>query len=316
MIKDKPHLFERLFVSMLPFDHFNILYCWIILVLTIGFARPIGDFYGVLLFHTGALVLVILIVKFLGNKTSRGAVFFRLLYPVMLMTFYYTFSGKLVLLFTHHFLDYQITAFELSLFGLNPTLWLDGHMSKWVTELLSIGYFSYYFMIPGLALVLFFQKRDKMIKRYITASCATFFTSYLIFILYPVEGPRHFFAHLYQHVPEGYVFRGLVDFVIGNAAFHGGAMPSSHVAEALVVMFFALRVFRKKALFVVPFVFLLALGTVWGRFHYVSDVVVGITIGILATWLTFVFYPIEDEDARERRRAEMDIRRRYVSNNI
>jgi hypothetical protein len=35
-----------------------------------------------------------------------------------------------------------------------------------------------------------------------------------------------------------------------------------------------------------PFVFTLVLGTVWGRFHYVTDAFVGIIVGVVALVLT------------------------------
>jgi membrane-associated phospholipid phosphatase len=35
----------------------------------------------------------------------------------------------------------------------------------------------------------------------------------------------------------------------------------------------------------------LALGTVWGRFHYVSDVIVGGIIGVAAIWMTGKLMP-------------------------
>ena len=37
-------------------------------------------------------------------------------------------------------------------------------------------------------------------------------------------------------------------------------------------------------------------GTVYGRFHYLSDVVVGVAIGYFVYWVTVYFYPIKTED--------------------
>lgn len=316
MKKSKPHLFETVFHRLLPFDHMTLIYCWTIVILIVGFARPIGDFVTVLLFHLGVIALVILLVKYAHLRTGRPIVFIRLLYPVILMALFYSTSGKLVHLFFPEFLDYQVVALEKQIFGVSPTIWLDGNLNVYVTEILSASYFSYYFMIPGLSLLLFFSRRDRETKRFVTASCVTFFISYLIFIAYPIEGPRHYLAADYQNVITGPIFRPLVDMIINNAAFHGGAMPSSHIAEALVVMFFAIRNYGRKAWFLILIVSGLALGTVWGRFHYIADVIVGIAIGCLATWLTLIFYAVEKESARERRRANTTIKDIYASNDI
>lgn len=293
--RDKKSLFERFADRLLPYDHMALVYCWIIIVLTLNFARPIEDFFVVLGFHCGVIIIVCLLAIFLNDKTNRFLVFLRLLYPVILMTFFYTTSGMLVHTIFPEFLDYQIINFERFIFGVSPTLWWDQHLNVVMTEILSAGYFSYYFLIIGLSLTLIIGKRDAEIKRFMTATCSTFFISYLIFIFYPVEGPRHVFADSYQNVISGPFFRQLVDYVINNGAFHGGAMPSSHCAEALVVTYFGIKVYGRKAWFLVVILAILSIGTVYGRFHYVSDVVVGYVIGFTTIWLTMYFYPFKKD---------------------
>ena len=68
-------------------------------------------------------------------------------------------------------------------------------------------------------------------------------------------------------------------------------MPSSHVAEALIVLLFAIRNYGRRAYFLIPIVIGLAMGTVYGRFHYISDVAVGTAIAFVIYWLTLNFYP-------------------------
>lgn len=316
ILKDKPHLFERFLARFLPFDHVVVGYCWIIIILTINFARPIGDFVGLLAFHFGVIVLVLLLVRFANPETNRLIAFFRLLYPVILMTFFYQFSGWLVQVVIPDLYDSQVVLLELSVLGVNPTLWLDSRLTLAATEILSAGYFSYYLMLPGLSLVLFFGRRDGEIRRFMTATCVTFFVSYLMFIFYPVVGPRFHFQDLFQNRIVGVAFRPLVEFIIDNFAFRGGAMPSSHVAEAMVVLFFAVRNYGRKAYFLVPFVIALALGTVYGRFHYASDVVIGVLMAIVITRLTLRFYPTAKDFSRRWDLADFDKKRMYVSDTL
>jgi len=113
-------------------------------------------------------------------------------------------------------------------------------------------------------------------------TCLTFFASYLLFSLYPAEGPRWYFAHEYVNMVDGPVFRQLVNLVIANGAVHGGAMPSSHTGVAFLIMAFCFRYYRRWGWILLPIVLGLAAGTVWGRFHYVSDVIVGLAIAVLA----------------------------------
>lgn len=316
-LKDKPHLFERFFNRLLPFDHLILIYCWIIIILTVNFARPIGNYYGVLLFHGGTIVLIALMSYFIRSLENRLVFFIRILYPVLLMTFFYQFSGKLVQTIVPWFFDEQVAALERAVLSVHPTLWLDrGSISVIVTELLSAAYFSYYFMIPGLALVLFFGKKDRELRRFITATCVTFFASYLMFIFYPVTGPRYYFAGMYVNELTGPFFRPLVMMIIDNAAFKGGAMPSSHVAEALMVMIFAIRSYGRKAYFLIPIVVGLAMGTVYGRFHYISDVVVGAVLAFVIYWFTLKFYPTKKDFSRQWNLSDFDKKRMYVSDSL
>jgi membrane-associated phospholipid phosphatase len=242
--------------------------------------------------------------------------FFRLLYPALLVAFFYRFSGKLVGVIVPQFFDAQVIGIEQAVFGIEPTIWLDQHLSVALTEVMSAGYFSYYLLIPGLALALFFGRRDDEIKRFMTASCVTFFISYIVFILYPVEGPRFHFAGVYQNQIDGVFFRPLVELIINGVAFRGGAMPSSHVAEAMVVLLFALRNYRRRAYFLTPVVVGLALGTVYGRFHYVTDVVIGAAAGAIIYWMTIKLYPKRPEVSQEEILTDFYQRRRYVSNSF
>ncbi|MFH1699845.1 MAG: phosphatase PAP2 family protein [Candidatus Zixiibacteriota bacterium] len=278
---------------MKPFDHLVIIYSWFIFVITINQARPIENYMGVLAFHFSSIAFVLLLV-YIGEKSnSRLITFFRLLYPVMLMAFYYETSGKLVHLIIPEFLDFQVVAFEKLVFGISPTIWLDNHLGVFWTELFSASYFSYYLLIPGLSLIFFFHRKDEEIIRFMTALCATFFVSYMIFILYPIEGPRYYLATQYQNSITSPIFRPMVDFVIKNGAFHGGAMPSSHCAVALIVMLFAIKNYSRKAWLLIPVIMGLSVGTVYGRFHYISDVVVGLLIGIICYGLVSIYYPIK-----------------------
>ncbi len=71
----------------------------------------------------------------------------------------------------------------------------------------------------------------------------------------------------------------------------GGAMPSTHTAVTVVFMWFV-RLAHPKVFWVYfPFGILLMVGTVWGRFHYVTDTVLGAGIALFCIWLSSKFEP-------------------------
>ncbi|HVP35517.1 MAG TPA: phosphatase PAP2 family protein, partial [Terriglobales bacterium] len=108
---------------------------------------------------------------------------------------------------------------------------------------------------------------------------------YLSFIFFPVEGPRCALASLHQTQIKGFIFVPLAQWVVKVAGLHGGCMPSSHVAVAMVVFILTYKYTRRLFYCLGPLILGLFVGTVWGRFHYLSDVIAGILVGIFSLYL-------------------------------
>jgi len=253
--------------------------------------RPVETYIQSILFYSAMAVIAAMIVRYVDETRSRLAAFVRIMYPAVMFTGFYMRTGDIILLLHGEFFDWQLVTLEKMLFGVSPTLYIDSHLlNVWTTEILSFCYFSYYLMLPGFLLPAFIRRDHEIIKRFLAVTCLTFFLSYMLFTLYPVEGPRYHFAADYLNQIEGPVFRQWVNYVIDNGAVHGGAMPSSHTGVALVVLLFSFRHYRPVGWVLLPIVTGLALGTVWGRFHYVSDVAVGAAIAVFSDLLVFKYY--------------------------
>jgi len=278
-------------IKLYPYDWLVIGYCLMMTVLILLIGRPLERYAQALFFYPAMIAVAAIIIYYARDENSRYQSFFRMLYPGLMFTFFYKTSGTTIFLIFDGFYDWQLTTFEKMLLGVNPTLYIDRHLlNVWLTEILSFCYFSYYLMLPVFALSAFFKKDYDIIRRCLTACSLAFFISYILFFLYPIEGPRWFFAGEYLHAVEGPVFRPVVDLVIDGAAFQGGCMPSSHVAVALVILMFAFKYYRRAGWALLPLNIGLAIGTFWGRFHYISDVFVGVAIGIFSTVLIWKYY--------------------------
>ena len=266
------------------YDRLVIGYSLFMVVVIAVIGRSWDQYWDELSFYTGMAVLTYIITQNINEEKNHFQRILRLLYPVILFTFFYRTTGSLMFLLFDSFLDVQITTFEKLVFGVNPTLYIDRNLlTPWLTEPISFCYFSYYFMIPVFFVILYIKKDYEIIKNSMSAICLTFFLSYLLFFLYPIEGPRWYFAGQYINVIEGPLFRRLVEMVIDNGAVRGGCMPSSHFGIALVITMYCFKYYRNKAWLITVLTFGLAIGTVWGRFHYVSDVIVGGLIGMIVT---------------------------------
>ena len=265
------------------FDYLILGYAVSMVSILLIWGRPLSQYSDELLFYITCALLTIVLVRYLPEDKSKIFQFIRLMYPVFLFTLLYRMTGGMMFLLHDRFLDYQLTDFELSLFGMHPTLYIDKHLlNTWLNEIIMGCYFSYYFMIPLFVVVLYVRNEITLLKKGIAAICLMFFMSYILFFLYPIEGPRYFFAQTYQHTVDGPVFRQLVNLVMAKGAVRGGCMPSSHFGVALVIWLYVLEKYRRHAIWLGVIVFGLGMGTFWGRFHYVTDVIVGGLIGLIS----------------------------------
>ena len=272
-------------MRLLPIDKALAGYLGFLSISILIFHSRLPNWGWFLAFHTAVVGLVGLLAAIVKYGTNGWRELLRWGYPILLFPFLYEETGYLVHLFSERWFDPQLIDLEYRLTGTIPSVWLAERARPWLTEALMAGYFSYYFIIPLGALILWAKQRNEDFQRFLLAVSIGFFISYAGFLLYPVEGPRYHIPHLHPPPVVGPFFYKLVKFVIDKGAIHGGCMPSSHVAVAVLVLMSLYGGARNWFLILLPFVLGLAVGTVYGRFHYVSDVAVGLVIPPVAFWL-------------------------------
>lgn len=276
---------------LFAFDIIYILFSLTMILCIVVFGRPLNEYLDELTFYSIMLLVIIGVSRFIYADRSKKEEAFRFLYPFLLFSLFYVETDGTILLIFDSFQDTGLVAFEKSLFGVNPTLYIDrNYLNVWLNELFSLTYFSYYFMIPLFLLILYLKGRIDIMKSSLTAITLCFSVSFLLFFLYPIEGPRWHFAGEYLNNVDGFIFRDIVTWIIANGAIRGGCMPSTHFAIAFIIMMYCLRYYRKVGWALVPVNIGLAIGTFWGRFHYVSDIFIGAIIGLGATLLVWKYY--------------------------
>ena len=230
-------------------------YCWLMVLFIAILGRPFEQYTNAFIFYLSISVMVFLAVRYIDDSKNKINKFIRYFLPAILFSFFYTMRGGLMFLLFDSFFDWQLTAFELSIFSVNPTLYIDQHLlNVWLNEIISFCYFSYYFMIPVFMFTLFFKKDYNILISFLSSTCVMFFCSYMLFFLYPIEGPRWHFEGLYQNSIDGHFFRQMVEYVIANGAVRGGCMPSSHFGVALVIWMYCYKYYRKAGWIILPIV--------------------------------------------------------------
>lgn len=204
-------------------------------------------------------------------------------YPLAMPIVSFVMIAHLDFLVVDTWRDHYLLTFESWLFPLPPTVWLAQHQSPLLTEILQIGYFSYFALLAIVAAMLYRSAGKVPLAGVMAASTLGYMLCYAIFVMFPTEGPAHTLRHLHGAPLRGGLFHWLVNS-LQHGGVHGNAFPSAHVVGTVVPLFFAWRHVPKLAAWLTPLVVLGCVGAVYDRYHYVSDILAGIAIGAASAY--------------------------------
>lgn len=260
-------------------DKATFVYMAALSLLILIFQASLSNWAYYIAFNLGICLTVVLIANALNGQANRRIFFLRHWYPLVLFILLYEETRPLIHMVFPHSFDPLINRLELALFGIYPTVWMQKFVCFGLNECLMFSYSFYYFLLVVLGTGLFLTRKVKEFDDLLFTSAVAYYISYLGFILFPVEGPRFTLMSGHQVEINGGFFTSLAQGLINTAGIQGAAMPSSHVAVALVVLVYARRHHRLLYWVLSPLIVSLFVATVYGRFHYVSDVAAGILVG-------------------------------------
>ena len=179
-------------------------------------------------------------------------------------------------------LDEIILHAENGIFGFQPVLELQRFVSRPLTEWMMFAYVIYLPLYIILAAAIYRRGGEKAAEEYLLALGISNFVCDFGFILFPVAGPFYFLGPQFSVPLKGGFWTGIGEWLRHNAQFIGGTIPSPHCATATVMWMMAGRHKRLWFWLLSPIILSLYVATVYGRFHYVTDVATGIAAGVLA----------------------------------
>jgi membrane-associated phospholipid phosphatase len=178
--------------------------------------------------------------------------------------------------------DAVVIGWEHALFPTNPSAtWAPSLPVVAVSEALHLAYASYYLLVLVPPVLLYLRGRRSEYARTMLALVLVYGMCFLTYLVFPVDGPRYLVGA--AAAPDGPV-RTAVLHLLAAGSSRGTAFPSSHVAASVVASLCALRFQRRVGVVVAASTAGLALGTVYGGFHYAVDALAGGIVG-LAAWL-------------------------------
>ncbi|MBN2189318.1 MAG: phosphatase PAP2 family protein [Chitinispirillaceae bacterium] len=218
--------------------------------------------------------------------------------PVILLGFFHYETGMFNRMIFHGFLDDVAVHLDKAIFGCQPYLFLREKMPfEWAAQFFHASYAGFYLLLVGPLMILYFKEvgkhavyhtpaefwqRASRVQEMLFVLMFTMLACYLVAVIIPMKGPTEHHAALFPE-PRGMV--AVMNYLFANGDLDGGAMPSSHVAGALVVIIYSFKYLKGWFWAALGLFVPLTLSTVYNSYHYATDIIAGLAAG----WL---FYSI------------------------
>lgn len=237
--------------------------------------------WWLLLAHALVVVLVYLVTRPGLGPVGRTI---REIYPLLLLPALYS---ELDILNSVPVTVYDpvVQQWELLLFGGQISReWWQAAPSRFWSTVFHSAYLSYYLIISAPALYFAWRGDVQAVRRFVLVVIATFVICYLIFIFFPVAGPYYEFPRPAAWFTNNLPARLTYEALAGGSSY-GAAFPSSHVAAALAATLTAARSSPRLGLLLAIPTLLLTIGVVYCQMHYGVDVLGGLAVGAVVTWI-------------------------------
>jgi len=221
-----------------------------------------------------------------STPVHTGVRFLQLWSPVIFFWWAYLWAGRTLgsVFAEGAVIDPWLIRFESNI-GQPSLNWMRKG-NRALTELAHAFYGTYYFYTLGLGLMLHLAGRYRDFQAMAGSVCLGYLISYLLFALVPAQGPRWSLvdsglAEEKERTPDGHLITKLtLRLMYGGPAHRGGAMPSSHTSTAVVFVWWAFEIWGWPGGLGASVIAIgMCLGAIYGRYHFVTDILVGAIIG-------------------------------------
>jgi len=206
---------------------------------------------------------LLFVLKISSDRKGKGRTFFNDFSPVIFIVLIYESLGDLIQ-YLRQDIDSSLIQIDLFLFGVHPTVWMERWIVPWFTDIMSLAYFSYYFLPLTLVFILYIRNPKLEFNESIFVLTFGYYASFIGYILFPAIGPRYALTSFYAVPLEG---TWITDFVRDtlNALEHNkrDCMPSGHTQIVLMILYLAYRYKRFLFYIIFPIICGLILSTVY-----------------------------------------------------
>lgn len=276
-------------------DIVNISFGLFLTFLTLFFYERIEQARYLIVIYS-SLVLFQIILIHLSRLNSFLTLTRDILFPVISVLIIFDSLGLIVHKVNPQDIDYLLIRLDYLLFGVYPTVFLEGIMSPLLTDILQIAYSIYYFLPLLLGIILKMKKRDEEFQKSLFLILLCFYLSYLGYILFPALGPRYAIEHLHEGRLQGLIFSDKIQSILNSLeGIKRDAFPSGHTGIALLILFLFFKYERVFFWMLLIPIILLIFATVYCRYHYLVDVIGGVFLTIVTIIIGELYYKFHRE---------------------
>ena len=272
------------------FEWVTISYLGWTLVLLCVFHRNIPQAGPYVAIH-GAIAVGIVWLAWTGARSeNRVAQFVRHWYPLAIYIFFFEELQGLVHAIHPGWCDRWLILFDYNFAGVHPAAWMARFATPALNDFMQFSYMTYFLYLVILPAILYAEGKRTAFWTVMVATAIAHYSVYVIAVLFPVESPYFALASLNLPQLRGGAFTTTIEFIERFGRVHGAAFPSAHVTGSMVALLAARR--YKPWLFWIclPFFLSMCVATVYGRYHYIADVLAGIAVGAtgwaVGQWIT------------------------------
>jgi membrane-associated phospholipid phosphatase len=247
----------------------------------LAFHRHVPLAAGYFSLHIAIAMAIAYLVRSAARSRSSLVRFLRHWYPLPLYIFFFEELQCLVHAVFPGWFDRWLINFDYALAHVHPSLWLAQFASPALNDFMQFAYMTYFLYLIILPAILYVQRDRAAFWTVMVSTAAAHYSVYVISVLLPIESPYYSLAPLQtQHLDGGYC-TALIDLIERFGRVHGAAFPSAHVAGSTVAILASWRYRRWLFWICLPFFIAMCVATVYGRYHYVADVLAGLAVGAM-----------------------------------
>ncbi|MBN1389180.1 MAG: phosphatase PAP2 family protein [Candidatus Thermoplasmatota archaeon] len=260
------------------------------------------------MFVTFFTASIALIVIFIGGVNARGGFTSGRMFmegtgrslrdylPLVLVLLVYENMTHLFPLVVKDLADPSLMEIDRTVFGTQPTIWMERITHPVLTDYMTFAYLLYFFLPALPALVFSISGRRGDFRDLMLAVCLSLYIAYIGYMLVPAIGPKYFMPERYSVDLQGIFLYQRVEPVWDMMrSTTRDCFTSHHTAMSLISFYYMrrLRDHSRASRWVyyayIPLTLSLLFSTIYLRYHWVVDVAAGFAVAGIsiyaANWL-------------------------------